>query len=85
MRTVRVPLPGVTIQGLLLMACAATPEQLVEAGKMVQKFSTYAPGFKGPITPEESVRAVLETIATAEISKGYAGAFVSHYGNKQWL
>ncbi|KAK1141271.1 hypothetical protein N8T08_009174 [Aspergillus melleus] len=29
--------------------------------------------------------AVLETIHRADFSKGYAGGFVSHYGNKQWL
>ncbi|PLB47331.1 NAD(P)-binding protein [Aspergillus steynii IBT 23096] len=63
----------------------ATPEQLAGMQEMVKQFATYAPGFKGPITPEESVGFVLETIHRAEISKGYAGAFVSHYGNKQWL
>ncbi|KAI9045163.1 NAD(P)-binding protein [Aspergillus affinis] len=62
-----------------------TPEQAAGAVEMVKKFANYSPGFKGPITPEESVRAVLETIHRAEISKGYAGGFVSHYGNKQWL
>ncbi|KAL2825097.1 NAD(P)-binding protein [Aspergillus cavernicola] len=63
----------------------ATEEQLAEAVKMVQKFSTYAPFFNGPITPEESVSAILDVITHADIKKGHAGAFVSHYGNKQWL
>ncbi|KAK9320300.1 NAD(P)-binding protein [Lipomyces orientalis] len=63
----------------------ATPKQLAQMGGMVQKFSTYAPSFKGPISPEESVSHVLEVIYRVEIQKGYAGAFVSHYGNRQWL
>lgn len=74
-----------TVHESILIELAATPEQMAEAGKMLEKFSTYAPSFKGPISPEESVHNVLETIARAEIRKGYAGAFVSHYGNKQWL
>jgi hypothetical protein len=63
----------------------ATPEELEEANKMMQKFATYAPAFKGPISPKESVEYVLDVIGRAEISRGYAGAFLSHYGNKQWL
>jgi len=49
------------------------------------KFAKYAPHFRGPITPEESVKAVMNVVANASIEKGDGGAFVSHFGNKQWL
>jgi NAD(P)-dependent dehydrogenase (short-subunit alcohol dehydrogenase family) len=49
------------------------------------KFAKYAPHFTGPITPEESVKAVLKVIDNASIEKGDGGAFISHLGNKQWL
>jgi hypothetical protein len=51
---------------------------------MVRAFETYAPGFEGPITPAKSVEMVLEVVGKATIEKD-GGAFVSHYGNKQWL
>ena len=53
--------------------------------EQVKKFSAYAPHFKGPITPEESVRMVMEVIEKASLEKGDGGAFVSQFGNKQWI
>ncbi|KAI2475495.1 Short chain dehydrogenase [Pyrenophora tritici-repentis] len=50
----------------------------------VQKLQKYAPHFKGPITPEESVRAVRSVWENATVEKD-AGAFVSHLENKQWV
>lgn len=52
---------------------------------MFQKFLTYAPGFTGPATPEDAVKSVLGVVEKASIEGGYAGDFVSHFGNKQWL
>lgn len=49
------------------------------------KFMKAAPDWKGPITPEESVKAVLSVIEKASVENGDAGTFVSHFGNKQWL
>ncbi|KAF6234059.1 hypothetical protein HO173_007889 [Letharia columbiana] len=49
------------------------------------KLVTYAPHFKGPISPEESVRHVRSTWEKASIEGGFGGAFVSHLGNKQWV
>ncbi|KAL2151661.1 hypothetical protein VTH82DRAFT_6759 [Thermothelomyces myriococcoides] len=63
----------------------ATPEQLEKVSGLVSKFVAYAPHFKGPITPEESVRSLRSVIANAAIEKGNGGDFLSHYGNKQWL
>ena len=51
----------------------------------VGKLLAYAPHFKGPISPEESVRHVRSTWEKASIEGGFGGAFVSHFGNKQWV
>ncbi|KXX75770.1 hypothetical protein MMYC01_207444 [Madurella mycetomatis] len=63
----------------------ATPEQIQNVEKMVAKFVEYAPHFKGPDTPEQSVTALRSVIKNASIEKGNGGDFLSHYGNKQWL
>jgi len=52
---------------------------------MLQKFAAYAPDFKGPDTPEQSVKAVRSVISEVSIEKGNGGDFLSHFGNKQWL
>ncbi|RYP50201.1 hypothetical protein DL768_004222 [Monosporascus sp. mg162] len=65
---------------------ADLPEQKRKgAMAMVAKFAEVAPHFKGPITPEESVRSVLAVIENASVENGDGGSFVSHFGNKQWL
>lgn len=52
---------------------------------MVLKFLEYAPHFRGPITPEESIGHCLKVIESKSVANGDGGAFVSHFGNKQWL
>ena len=52
---------------------------------MISKFGAYAPHFKGPMSAEESVKAVLGVVEKASLEDGYGGAFISHLGNKQWL
>ncbi|KAF2033699.1 short-chain dehydrogenase [Setomelanomma holmii] len=82
-------------EGVLIMAISPgavdtghlaemTPEQQQGGMIMAGKFKAYAPEWNGFITPEESVREVLKTIENASLEKD-AGAFVSHFGNKQWL
>ena len=63
----------------------ATPEEMESVMGLIGKLVAYAPHFKGPITPEESVRHVRSTWEKASIEGGYGGAFISHFGNKQWL
>ncbi|EMR66150.1 hypothetical protein MGN70_014170 [Eutypa lata] len=63
----------------------ATPEQLKGFANFTDKLPGYAPNFKGPLTPEESVRLIASTIEKASIEGGYGGGFVSQYGNKQWM
>ncbi|KAJ5780272.1 short chain dehydrogenase (AtsC) [Penicillium paradoxum] len=62
-----------------------TPEEIEGLTEFMGKLVKYAPHFKGPITPEESIRHVRSTWEKASIEDGFGGAFVSHLGNKQWL
>lgn len=54
---------------------------------MVQsaKFAGYAPHFKGPDKPEDAVKSILKVAENASLANGDGGAFLSHFGNKQWL
>lgn len=61
-----------------------TEEELKGREIMSAKFKEYAPHFAGPMTPKESVRMQLEVIDRATVDT-YGGAFVSHFGNKQWF
>ncbi|OJD13650.1 hypothetical protein AJ78_05907 [Emergomyces pasteurianus Ep9510] len=62
-----------------------TPAQSESVGKMVTSFQKYAPDFKSPMTPEDSVKNVLNVIERASLENGDGGTFVSHKGNQQWL
>ncbi|PKY06703.1 putative short chain dehydrogenase [Aspergillus campestris IBT 28561] len=62
-----------------------TPEEAQGMTGFVGNLLAYAPHFKGPITPEESVRHIRSTWEKASIEGGFGGAFVSHLGNKQWV
>ncbi|KAJ5169839.1 Short-chain dehydrogenase/reductase SDR [Penicillium coprophilum] len=64
---------------------APPPEDAEKVATLVGKFIEYAPHFKSPLTPEESVTAVLSVMDKASIANGDGGAFISHLGNKQWL
>jgi len=57
----------------------------IEAGKLIAPFlgKIAPPTFKGPITPQESVEAMLEVINAADVES--TGAFISHHGNKEWV
>lgn len=63
---------------------AMEPEILEKVMAMMGKFASYAPHFTGPITPEESVKMV-DGVFQAATVESMGGAFVSHFGNKQWL
>ncbi|OCL14684.1 putative short-chain dehydrogenases/reductase [Glonium stellatum] len=60
-----------------------TPEMLADFQAMLQRFREYEPGFKGPITPEESVKMQLKVIRGLTLAG--SGEFLSHHGNKRWL
>ncbi|CAM1505987.1 Fc.00g116240.m01.CDS01 [Cosmosporella sp. VM-42] len=61
------------------------PEVGQKLQAMITKFTAYAPSFKGPISTEESVKAVLAVTNKASLENGDGGAFLSHHGNKEWL
>ncbi|KAK4546574.1 hypothetical protein LTR36_001791 [Oleoguttula mirabilis] len=63
---------------------AMSDEDIAGGRAMGAAFASYAPHFKGPITAEESVKLQMEVISKATVDT-MGGAFVSHFGNKQWL
>ncbi|KAJ7159280.1 hypothetical protein C8R43DRAFT_1086902 [Mycena crocata] len=62
---------------------APSPEVIEYATSMMQRFAQMEPDFKGPIAPEESVKAQLEVIHRWKVED--TGAFVSRRGTKQWF
>jgi len=60
-----------------------TDEQLKAFMPVMKKIQTRYPHFQGPITPEESVKAVLHVIDEATLKD--TGAFISQHGNKEWV
>ncbi|KAI9680452.1 MAG: hypothetical protein M1822_007210 [Bathelium mastoideum] len=62
-----------------------TPEQMQGMQGFFAKIQAYTPYFKGPSTPEQALPIVKDTWERASVQTGYGGAFVSHFGNKQWL
>ncbi|KAF7552728.1 hypothetical protein G7Z17_g4117 [Cylindrodendrum hubeiense] len=72
--------------GLVDTSTTAPTETEIEGAKqMIAQFSEYAPGWKGPTTPESSVKDVLSVIRSKSVEAGDGGSFVSHLGNQQWL
>ncbi|KAI1038192.1 hypothetical protein LB503_012083, partial [Fusarium chuoi] len=63
----------------------ATPQQMEAMGGMMAKFKEYAPHFTGPATAEDAVKDMRAVWENATIEGGYGGAYLSQFGNKQWL
>ena len=61
-----------------------TEQEMGALMAMTQQFAEKWPHFKGPVPPRESVLAQLKVIERATV-EDFGGAFVSHYGNKEWL
>jgi hypothetical protein len=49
------------------------------------QLTAYAPHFKGPGQPADSIRDVLNVINNSSIANGHSGAFISHHGDKMWV
>ena len=60
-------------------------EDMIAFQDMASKFAAYAQHATAPITTQESVSLMLNLFERSSIEKGNGGAFVSHFGNKQWL
>lgn len=78
------------------MACpnmkTATPEQMQNMMGMLGKLAAYAPhlladdGKPAPATPPaEAIPQIRAVWEKASLENGDGGAFVSHFGNQQWL
>ncbi|KAK0908863.1 hypothetical protein LTR91_017222 [Friedmanniomyces endolithicus] len=59
-------------------------QDMAGAQAMGSVFGNYAPHFTGPITAGDSVKMQMDVINKATVETS-GGAFVSHFGNKQWL
>ena len=62
-----------------------TPKQTEGLMKFVGRAQAYAPHFKGPVPVEGAVQTIRSLWERARIETGYAGAFVSQFGNRQWV
>lgn len=60
-------------------------ENLNKAMSLVGKLVKYQPEFKGPSKVEDAASDVLKVIGNSKLADGLAGAFISHFGNKQWV
>ncbi|KAJ6541828.1 hypothetical protein B0H19DRAFT_1174838 [Mycena capillaripes] len=69
--------PGLVNTG---MAPSEDSEEFKQLSKAIAKA---APDFKGPISPEQSVKMQIEVLNRWTVEQ--TGAFVSHFGTKQWL
>jgi hypothetical protein len=70
---------------LTLPAISVSEEQAASIGTMVEKFKKYSPTFTGPGTPEEHIKAVLNVAYTHSVASGHGGAYLSHFGTRQWV
>jgi hypothetical protein len=73
------------VSSLANILYTVTPKQQSAVGMLLEKFKTYAPDFKGPDSPPESVKAVLSVVEKCSIDNGDGGAYLSHFGNRQWV
>ncbi|KAK7063737.1 NAD(P)-binding protein [Favolaschia claudopus] len=71
--------PGIVNTG----ADATNPGIAAEMKMLAAGVPKIAPDFKGPITPEVSVKMQLEVFNRWTVEE--SGAFVSHMGNKVWI
>ncbi|OTB02393.1 hypothetical protein M426DRAFT_13538 [Hypoxylon sp. CI-4A] len=77
--------PGVVATSNHLDPAGLSQREQQGLQRMMGNFKQYAPHFEGPITPKESVENILDVINRASVLRGWGGAFVSHFGNKQWI
>jgi hypothetical protein len=61
-----------------------TTEELGKLGPLGEKFAKYQPNFTGPVTPEHAV-ADIKAVWESTTAEEDGGAFLSQFGNKQWL
>jgi len=52
---------------------------------MTEAMKPYEPRFRGPITPEQSIRAMVKVIGNQSLIRESSGTMISHLGNQRWL
>ncbi|PQE21778.1 short chain dehydrogenase protein [Rutstroemia sp. NJR-2017a BBW] len=62
-----------------------TQEQMKGLTTFMAKIQAYAPHFKGAVSVDEAIQTIRSLWERASIETGYSGAFVSQFGNKQWM
>ncbi|PQE17480.1 short chain dehydrogenase protein [Rutstroemia sp. NJR-2017a WRK4] len=62
-----------------------TPEQIKGLMTFMDKIKASTPHFKGGVPVDEAVGTIRSLWERASIETGYAGAFISQFGNKQWV
>lgn len=62
-----------------------TPEQFQGLSGFFGAIAKYAPDFNGPAKVDDAARVNIALWKRVSIEDGYGGAFVSHFGNKQWV
>lgn len=62
-----------------------TPEQLQSIQGFMGKIMKYNPEFKGPIPVDDAVKTIIATWERISIEDGFGGAFISQFGDKQWV
>ncbi|KAK0385526.1 hypothetical protein NLU13_6706 [Sarocladium strictum] len=72
--------PGVVDTGM-----SSDPQTAEPFKQLGAKLVEYAPTFKGPITPEESVGRMLALVEKSKPTDSNMGDMISHLGTKQWV
>lgn len=62
-----------------------TPDQIKGLTDFMGKVAQYAPHFKGPEPVDQAAKTNIAVWEKVSIEDGYGGAFVSQFGNQQWL
>jgi hypothetical protein len=64
--------------------CAVTDDEKAKMQVMFARMMQKYPKWKGPITPEESVKRILDVVKNSKVEQ--SGQFLSYWGNTtQWL
>jgi NAD(P)-dependent dehydrogenase (short-subunit alcohol dehydrogenase family) len=71
--------------GGVLTGAPVSEKEMATLMEFNAKCQRYAPHWKGPITTEESVKAMIPVYESASVAHGDGGSFVSHRGTKMWL
>ena len=66
-----------------LIRYVVTEEDVKQYTAVVEGFKKFAPHWKGPLMPLESVELQKKVIDGLTIED--SGKFLSHWGNKEWL